>query len=105
MMNQLVLVGRLSNDIKKGKIEGKEVIQISVTVPRSFKNADGEYENDVIPIILASNISNNVLEYCKKGDVIGVKGHIQASASSGKVFLYGDKITFLSSGAKVDDDE
>lgn len=105
MMNQLVLVGRLSNDIKKGKIEGKEVIQISVTVPRSFKNSDGEYENDIIPIILASNISNNVLEYCKKGDVIGVKGHIQASSSSGKVFLYGDKITFLSSGAKVDDEE
>ena len=45
--------------------------------PRSFKNAaTGEYETDFINITLWEGIARNVVEYCGKGAIIGVKGRL-----------------------------
>lgn len=104
MLNQLVLVGRLTDDVKKE--EEKAVITLAVT--RSFKNDKGEYDTDFIPVILNGSIATNTMEYCKKGDVIGVKGRLQRL---GKDFtangypiieLVAEKVTFLSSTHKED---
>ena len=49
MLNQIVLVGRLvaTPEVKELEDE-KKVANITVAVPRSYKNADGEYETDFI---------------------------------------------------------
>lgn len=72
MLNQLVLVGRLTDDVKKEE----ERAVITLAVSRSYKNANGEYDTDLIPVILNGSIATNTMEYCKKGDVIGVKGRV-----------------------------
>ncbi len=44
MLNQIILVGRLTRNITVNKSEsGVEVATISIAVPRSFKNVEGVY--------------------------------------------------------------
>lgn len=100
MLNQIVLVGRLTSDIEVTEISGtdKKVACITLAVPRSFKNSNGEYDTDFIPFKLWDSIATNTAEYCRKGDIIGVKGRIQCLHSDySDLELIAEKITFLSS--------
>ena len=105
MLNNVVLVGRLVADpeLKEVGKEGK-VVNFTVAVQRSYKNADGEYEADFINCNVWNNIAENMKEYCHKGDVIGVKGILQSSSYEDKegnkrykTEVRVDKLTFLSS--------
>ena len=76
---------------------------IIVSIPRSYKNEDGEYENDMVKVTLEGTINDNTREYCRKGDIIGVKGRIRVDEDGMKIV--GEKVTFLSSRTKDDEDE
>ena len=79
MLNQIVLVGRLVRDPVVHESEnGKKVSTITLAIPRNFKNLNGEYDSDFINCILWDGIAENTKEYCKKGDIVGVKGRIQS---------------------------
>ena len=104
MLNQIVLVGRLTRELEIKEENNKKVANMQLAIPRSFKNADGEYETDFIDIILWSSIAENTAEYCRKGDIIGVKGRLQSSVQEdkkgNKIFktqVVAEKVTFLSS--------
>lgn len=90
MLNCLTLVGRLVDQPKFE--EGNTSIKLAVS--RSFKNADGEYETDIIPVKLYDMIAKNTCEYCKKGDLVGIKGRLQ---SIDNLEVIAEKLTFLSS--------
>ena len=91
MLNQIVLVGRLMETpvVEEGKVN------ITLAVPRSFKNEAGEYETDFIPVTLWNGVAESTAEYCKKGDMVGVKGRMQCV--EGKLEIVAEKLTFLSS--------
>ena len=78
MLNQIVLVGRL---VKKPELRksgnSKDYAYITLAVPRSFKNANGEYDTDFIECSLWDVAATNTVEYCDKGDIVGVRGRIQ----------------------------
>lgn len=96
MRNQVVLVGRLvGNPILEENQNGKKVCIITLAVPRDFKNADGIYETDFIKCILWNGIAENTVEYCNKGDIIGVKGRLQCLGGS-ELQVVAEKVTFLS---------
>lgn len=102
MLNQTVLVGRLVQDPEIKELENdKKACNITLAVTRSYKNADGIYENDFIPITLWQGIAENVKDYCKKGDLVGVRGRLQARED--KVEVVGEKVTFLSSKVKEEE--
>ena len=49
MLNQTVIVGRLvSKPETKELEEGKKVANLTLAVPRSYKNENGEYDTDFI---------------------------------------------------------
>lgn len=103
MLNQIVLVGRLVQDPEIKELEdNRKVSVITLAVPRSFKNADGEYETDFIPCVLWNGIATNTIEYCRKGDLVGIKGRIQSNEN--KIELIAEKVTFLST-KKSNEDE
>lgn len=112
MMNQIVIVGRLTKDPEVVKSEdGKERSQITLAVPRSYKNADGEYDTDFVDCILWGGVAENTAEYCKKGDIVGVKGRIQTNnyeTEDGEkrksTQIVAEKVTFLSSRKEKEDD-
>lgn len=98
MLNQMILVGRLVQDPEIKELEnGQRVSYITLAVPRSYKNADGIYETDFIPCMVWNNIADNVKEYCKKGDLIGVRGRIQTRQEEDKniIEIVAEKVTFL----------
>ena len=106
MLNQTVLVGRLAQDPEVKELEdGKSVSNITLAVPRSYKNAEGEYDTDFINCELWNGVAQNTSEYCKKGDLVGVKGRIQADRYEDKetgekkytTKVVVDKVTFLAS--------
>jgi len=104
MLNQTVIVGRIVGDleVKEGD-NGTKYTNMTVAVPRSYKNENGEYETDFIDVTLFGKIAENTAEYCKKGDLVGVKGSIKTSTYEDKdnvkrksTKVVGDKVTFLS---------
>ena len=107
MLNQVVFVGRLTKDPEIVETEtGKKRTRIVVAVSRSFKNMEGIYETDFISCVLWNGIAESTCEYCKKGDVVGVKGRLQTSTveKDGEIKYYveviAEKVTFLSSKNK-----
>lgn len=79
MLNQIVLVGRLVKKPELRESENKtQYAYITLAVPRSFKNVNGEYDTDFIDCILWDAAAANTVEYCDKGDVLGIRGRIQS---------------------------
>ena len=60
MLNQIVLVGRLTKtpEIMKNQ-DGSKFAIITLAIPRSFKNLQGEYETDFIDCTLLGSIASN----------------------------------------------
>lgn len=80
MLNNVVIVGRLTRDPEIITNEnGVKRSFIIVAVPRIFKNADGRYDSDFIKCILWNIVAEHTCEYCKKGDIVGIKGRIQSN--------------------------
>lgn len=105
MLNQVVLVGRLTDDLEVVETEnGNKVTNLILAVQRSYKNADGIYETDFIKCILWNAVAKNTSDYCKKGDIIGLKGRLQMNEFEDKegnkrilTEVIAEKVTFLSS--------
>ncbi|MBP3841943.1 MAG: single-stranded DNA-binding protein [Bacilli bacterium] len=105
MLNQIVLVGRLVKDPEIIESEdGKKRAYVTLAIPRSFKNADGEYESDFINCTLWDAIAKSTTDYCKKGDIVGVKGRVQSSTlekedgeKQFRIDVIAERVTFLTS--------
>lgn len=84
-MNCITLVGRIAS------FKGNEV---TITVNRNYKNEDGIYMSDLIPVCLGINMTEQMTKYCKIGDVIGVKGRLE---NRDGIIVMVEKVSFLSS--------
>lgn len=110
MLNQIVLVGRL---VKKPELKqaenSKKYSFITLAVPRSFKNVNGEYDTDFIDCTLWDQVAASTVEYCNKGDIVGLKGRLQTrlveKEDTKKYVLevIAEKVTFLSSNKNSED--
>lgn len=57
MLNQTVLVGRLVKDPELRETDnGNKVTNITLAVPRSYKNINGEYDTDFIPLFYGKEL-------------------------------------------------
>lgn len=111
MLNQTVLVGRLVKDPELRETEtGNKMTHITLAVPRSYKNVDGEYDTDFISCVLWKGIAENAVEYCHKGDLVGIKGRLQSrnietdTEKRQITELVAEKVTYLSSKNKKADE-
>ena len=103
-MNQLLFVGRLVRNPEIKEMEdGKKVSGITLAVPRTYKNMNGEYDTDFIDVNLWGGFADNVVEYCHKGDLLGIKGSLNSRSieEDGKkrnvLEVRAEKVTYLSS--------
>ena len=111
-MNQISLVGRLTEEPVLKTKEKIAKLNITIAVPRTYKNQDGIYETDFIRCVLWDNIARRTFEYCHKGDLVGVKGRLQVRNYQGddettkyisEVVV--ESLTFLSSTKAVHESE
>lgn len=103
MLNQAILVGRLVNKPEvKEREDGGKIVNITLAVPRNYKNEEGSYDTDFIDVVLWNAIASNTAEWCNKGDMIGIKGRLEKKENN--LFVIGEKVSFLSS-KRVDENE
>lgn len=96
MMNQFVLVGRIVNKTKLSEDENnKKVMGITVSVPRAFKNDNGEYDNDFIDVTLYDSVAEGADNYLKNSDLVGIKGRLTRQKGEA-LNIVAEKLTFLS---------
>ena len=104
-MNRVVLVGRLTRDPDlRYTSGGHAVANFTIAVNRPFKNEQGENEADFVNCVTFRKQAENLANYMKKGNLIGIDGRIQTrsyDAQDGKrVFVtevLAESIQFLES--------
>ena len=112
MLNQVILVGRLTKDLEVKELDDdKKVCNLTLAIPRSFKNAEGVYETDFINCALWGNVAENTAEYCKKGDIVGIKGRLQSDSferedgnKEYRTQVMAEKVTFLSANKEKENE-
>lgn len=113
MVNQIVLVGRIARTPETRTSEnGKTYATLTLAVPRNYKNANGEYDTDFLDCTLWSSVAESTSEYCKTGDMIGVKGRVQSRIVESpdgqkrrKTEIVAERVTFLTSNSSRRDNE
>ena len=102
MMNQVVMIGRIVKEPELKETEKGNLCNLTLAVARPYKNEEGVYETDFVDVTLWKSIAENTKEYCRKGDLVGVKGRIQTSHYEQDdevkyvTEVIAEKVTFLS---------
>lgn len=103
-MNNVILIGRISKEVEVEEVNGgKKVSNITMAVPRSYKNQDGIYETDFINVTIWNSLAELTRDCCKKGDLISIKGRLHMNSyekengkKEFKLNVVAEKINFLS---------
>jgi single-strand DNA-binding protein len=78
MINRIVLTGRITKDLDlKTTQTGHSVVSFTLAVDRARKNDNGEREADFIRCVAWNKTAEVMSQYCGKGSLIGVDGHLQ----------------------------
>lgn len=110
MINNVVLVGRLTRDVDlRYTSNGTAYASFTLAVERNFKNQNGEKETDFINCAMWRKAAENLANYTKKGSLIGVEGRIQTrnydNQQGQRVYVtevLAEKFSFLESAKKDD---
>jgi single-strand DNA-binding protein len=79
MLNQVVLIGRLTRDpeLRYTPGNGVPVASFTLAVDRPFTNQQGEREADFINIVTWRKLAENCANYLQKGSQAAVTGRLQ----------------------------
>jgi single-strand DNA-binding protein len=112
MINQTVLVGRLTRDPQLKRTQSNiSYVRFTLAVNRSFTDESGERQADFISCIAWRAQAENLARFMKQGSLIGLVGRIQTgSYESDKGTIYttdvvADNIQFLESKPKQDNND
>ena len=101
-MNIVLLMGRLTHDVEFREHPNGNYARITLAVRREFKNSDGTYDTDFLPITLWEGAATTCKEFCKKGSLVSIKCRIQNNrweSADGKmnyaIELIGEKLCLL----------
>src|SRR5690625_1831525 len=105
MLNRVVLVGRLTRDPDlRYTPNGVAVANFTLAVNRPFTNQQGNRDADFINCVVWRRPAENLANYMKKGNMVGVDGRLQTRRyedQDGKtvfvVEVVADSIQFLES--------
>ena len=85
MINRVVLVGRLTKDPElRYTPSGLAVVRFTVAVNRQFSNQSGEKEADFINCVAWRKQAENLANFQRKGNLVGVEGRIQTGSYEGQ---------------------
>lgn len=83
-MNKIILIGRLVRDPELRYTQNSiPTASFTLAVNRNFKNANGEYDADFIPIVAWRGLAETLSKHLKKGARVAVSGRIQTRSYDG----------------------
>ncbi|MFB4166113.1 single-stranded DNA-binding protein [Alteribacillus sp. JSM 102045] len=103
MFNQVTIVGRFTRDPELTYTkDGTAVCNFTLAVQRSFRNMQGDFDADFVPITVWRKQAENTAMYCHKGALVGVNGRIHTRIYENKdqkrvqvVEVNADQVRFL----------
>lgn len=110
-MNCVLLIGRIVGKLELKEINNdKKVLNLTIVVKRDYKNQNGEYESDFINTQVWNKQAENLIKYCKKGDLISLEGRIKTESyqnNEGKkvynTYILCEKVRFLQTKKEKND--
>lgn len=72
-INSVTLVGRLATDPKINKAGDTKICNATIAVDGLSKDAPASF----IPLVIFNKTAENLVNYCSKGDRIGIVGSLQ----------------------------
>lgn len=113
-MNNVLIVGRLTSTPTLNYTEtNTKYTDITLAITRAYKNTETNcYDTDFIPIRIYHEMANSVIEYTRKGDLIGIKGRLETytttddtqtqtqTQTTKQVIVIADRVTFLSANTQ-----
>ena len=83
-MNKVVLLGRLTRDPElRYTTSNVASASFTIAVNRNFKNSEGSYDADFIPVIVWRGLAEMLCKHLKKGARVAVSGRIQTRSYDG----------------------
>lgn len=111
LKNYWIGIGRIAKDIQTSQNGENTMARTSIAVQRNFKNKDGNYDADFIPIVAFGKQAEFLDAHFTKGDVLYVQGNIRTGSyinkDGQKVYttdVFVDQIDFVP-GSKKDGEE
>jgi single-strand DNA-binding protein len=113
MINRVIIVGRLTADPSlRYTAGGVAVCSFTLAVNRPFTNQKGEREADFIQCVAWRKAGENVANFLRKGNLVGVDGRLQTRSYEGqdgkRVYVtevVADSVRFLEPKGKSTGDE
>src|SRR5699024_1268208 len=111
MINNIVIVGRLTKDPKMYEKEGKKLATFCVAVNRNYKDKDQNTLCDYLYCKAFGKIAENIEKYVKQGALVGITGQMQSRKfeKEGQMHfvseLYTETIKFMSPRIKNETNE
>lgn len=91
MINNVVLVGRLTKDVELRKTPNNvSTCTFTLACNRRFTNAEGQQVADFINCVAWRQSADFLSQYASKGSIVGVEGRIQTrnyDGQNGKVYV------------------
>lgn len=113
-MNQVILVGRLAQDVELRYIAGTgtPVATFTVAVEREFTGKNGKREVDFIDIQIWGKQAEICSKYIGKGSMVSIQGSLRVEKYEAKdgtrrtsYRVKADRVNFLSSNKKSSDEK
>ena len=83
-MNKVVLVGRLTKDPELRYTQSNiAAATFTLAVNRNYKNANGGYDADFIPVVVWRGLAEMLSKRLKKGSRVCISGRIQTRSYDG----------------------
>lgn len=111
-MNQVILIGRLAQDVELRYIAGTgtPVATFTVAVEREFTGKNGKREVDFIDIQTWGKQAENCSKYIGKGSMVSIQGSLRVEKYEAKdgtkrtsYRVKADRVNFLSNSKKSDE--
>ena len=96
MINQVVIVGRLSSLPTNFTKDPLKYSEIRIEVERSYRDNQGQPLSDLFNVILWRGISDITAEKYPVGSIIGIKGRLESE--DGKYVIIAERVSFVSTG-------
>ena len=113
MLNSIILVGKIETlpEIKETS-GGHKLATLGLLLDRPCKNMNGEYDVDHVNVTLWRGIAEMVCDLSAIGDIVGVKGRIQANSYTAKdgntyhhLEIIAEKVSFLDKARRMNENE
>ena len=81
MINNVILVGRLTKDVElRQTSNNNQIVSFNLAVNRPFKGQDGTQQTDFINCKAFNKTAQNIARYCSRGSSVAVQGSIQTGS-------------------------